>query len=452
MDAAKRKARSEDKADLVEARKDTVGQDRKQRSWIHSIGPGLITGAADDDPSGVGTYSADGAQFGYSLLWLVLASIPLMIVVQEMCGRAAAVTGSGLAQILKRSYPKWLLHSCLVSLMIANIFNIYADLNVMAASANLMFRLPMWVGLAGFTIVLCLSQIFIPYRQYARLLKWLCVALLGYVAVAFMPGCKVDWSQVAGGLFHPHLEFNGSTTLAIVAFLGTTISPYLFFWQAGETVEEVIAEGDARAPGQRTTPTSDQEIRMIRADTSIGMAASQIVAFFIMISAIGTLHASGQTQINTAQDAAKALSPLGPWAVWIFSVCIISTGLLAIPTLGGSVAYCLAETVGWRYGFYRRFSRAKRFYLTVAGTMVLSCALNFVGILPPVKALVYSAAVNGVLAPPLIIVLLLICNNKAIMGNRTNSLLSNSLGWFTVVAMGSAALYFLIALATGATQ
>lgn len=438
----------EDREDLDKARKPEEECEEK-KPWFKSIGPGLVTGAADDDPSGVGTYSANGAQFGYFLLWLVPFCIPLMIAVQEMCGRMAAVTGKGLAAVIKEHYPRWLLFGCVAGLLIANVFNVYADLNVMAASTQMLFGLPLWAGLSILTAILVLTQIFIPYRTYARLLKWLCLALLGYVVVALMPGIRTNWGEVARNMFIPRMNLSGDTILAVVAFLGTTISPYLFFWQAGETVEEEIAEGKADEPGNRRKPVRERELRNIRADTAVGMVASQLVALFIIVAATGTLHASGKTNIDTAQDAAKALQPLGPIAYWLFSICIVGTGLLAIPTLAGSAAYSMAESFGWRYGLYRRFERARPFYLTIAAVVVIGFLMNFVKAISPIKALVYSAALNGIVAPPLIVVLLLICNNKKIMGERTNGPISNFFSGLTVVLMGAAAAYLIYATAVG---
>jgi NRAMP (natural resistance-associated macrophage protein)-like metal ion transporter len=440
--------RRQDLDDLGNAQKPTA-EDEQKKPWFKCIGPGLVTGAADDDPSGVGTYSANGAQFGYFLLWLVPFTVPLMIAVQEMCGRVAAVTGKGLAAIIKAHYPRWILYSCVACLLAANVFNVFADLNVMAASMQMLFGLPLWAGLTLFTALLVTTQIFVPYRLYAKLLKWLCLSLLGYVAVAVMPAIKTNWGEIAKNLVVPHLNFESKTVLAVVAFLGTTISPYLFFWQAGETVEEEIAECKADEPGNRIKPVKEQEIRNIRADTVIGMVASQLVALSIIVAASGTLHASGKTEINTAQDAAKALQPLGPIAYGLFSICIVGTGLLAIPTLAGSAAYSVAETFGWPYGLYRRFSRARGFYLTIAAVIVLGFAMNCVRTISPIKALVYSAALNGVIAPPVIVVLLLICNNRKIMGSRTNGVASNFLSWLTVLLMGAAATYLIVVTIQG---
>lgn len=441
-------ARREDAEDLKRAHTG-VDDCEVKKPWYKCVGPGLVTGAADDDPSGIGTYSANGAQFGYGLLWLVPFCIPLMIAVQEMCGRVGAITGKGLAAILKENYPKWLLYGSVGLLIFANVANIYADLNVMAASLKMLFRIPFWAGLTLTSAFIVATVVLLPYRIYARGLKWLCLSLLGYVIVALMPGVQNDWPAIGRHLFVPSFDLRAGAVLAIVAFLGTTISPYLFFWQAGETVEEVVAEGHADRPGHRTDRVTEAEIRNIRADTVIGMVASQAVAFFMVVAAAGTLHAQGKTDINTAEDAAKALLPLGPAAYWIFTACIVGTGLLAVPTLAGSAAYAVAETAGWRYGLYRRFRRAKGFYVTIAGVVLVGYLLNFVQAFDPVKALVYSAALNGVVAPPLIVVLLLICNNPKIVGRRTNGPWSNWLGWITVVLMGAAAIYLVYAMVTG---
>lgn len=434
-----------DREDLARAHQSTTNSNAAD-PWYKSMGPGLITGAADDDPSGIGTYSANGAQFGYGLLWLVPLSLPLMIAVQEMCGRIGAITGEGLAAVLKQYYPKWLLWSCVILLIGANVFNVYADLNVMAASANMLFGVSFGMALTFIALLITALQIFVPYRSYVKILKWLCLSLLGYVIVALLPGVKNNWLMIVKDMFVPHMDLKGETILAIVAFLGTTISPYLFFWQAGETVEEEVADGEADQAGHRTEAVSEQEIRNIRADTTIGMLASQAVAFFIIIATAGSLHQQGITNINTAQDAAKALLPLGPAAYWIFTLSMIGTGLLAIPTLAGSAAYAVAETAGWRYGLYRRFSRAKAFYVTIAGIVLVGYAMNFIHAIDPIKALVYSAALNGVIAPPLIVVLLFICNNVKIVGERTNGFWSNLLGGSTVGLMGITALYLLYAM------
>jgi Mn2+/Fe2+ NRAMP family transporter len=396
------------------------------KPWWRSIGPGLITGAADDDPSGIGTYSVVGAQFGYLLLWLVPFCLPLMIAVQEMCGRIGVVTGKGLASAIKENYPRWVLYGSLLLLIGANITNIYADLNVMAASAQMLFKGTFYFWLALMTEVMILMQVLIPYRLYVRWLKWLCLAMLGYAVTAFMPGAHNDWGAIARHLFVPSWSNNPTFILTIVGFLGTTISPYLFFWQAGEEVEEEIESGKADAPGHRISPAANSEIRNLRGDTIIGMVASQAVTFFILIC-------------TAAQDAARALLPLGKSAYWLFALGILGTGSLAIPTLAGSIGYAVAEAYGLPYGLYRRFTRARGFYLVITGSILAGYAMNFMQTFSPVKTLLYSAVINGVFAPPLIVILLLVCNNRKIFGDRCNGRLSNVLGWATVAFMGIAA-------------
>ncbi|HLJ57569.1 MAG TPA: divalent metal cation transporter [Chthonomonadaceae bacterium] len=440
--------RREDEEDLQCAREGLPAKEGSSQWWKH-LGPGLITGAADDDPSGIGTYSVTGAQFGYGLLWLVPFCLPLMIAVQEMCGRVGLITGKGLAAVIKQHYPRWLLYGSVLLLVGANVVNIYADLNVMAASAKMLFHGPFVLWLVVMTLAIALAQIFIPYHHYVKVLKWLCLALGAYVVVALLPSVHNDWAAIARHSVVPSWTMKPAFLLTVVGFLGTTISPYLFFWQAGEEVEEEIAEGKADRPGHRTERVSDDEVRNLRADTMIGMFASQAVCFFIIICTAATLHAHGKIDINTAQDAAEALRPLGSAAYWLFTLGMLGTGLLAIPTLAGSAAYAVSETFGWRYGLYRRLRRARGFYLTVGATTVIGALLNFVHALDPVKALLYSAVLNGIVAVPLLVVLMLVCNNAKIVKERVNGPLSNLVGWLTVALMAGAAGIMIWALATG---
>ena len=440
--------RAQDRTDLRKARKGGAVRSREE-PWYKSIGPGLITGAADDDPSAIGTYSQSGASFGLGQLWLVPFCIPLMIAVQEMCGRLGVVTGKGIAGILREHYPRWLLYGSLILLFGANTLCVYADLNVMAASAKMLFGLPLAFWLILMAATLIVLQIVLPYRVYSRALKWLCLSLLAYVFVALGGGVHNDWGKIAYHFFIPSWSMKLPYLIAATAFLGTTISPYLFYWQAGETVEELVAEGDAKAPGKRETPVRENELRNVRADTVIGMVASQAVAFFIMLATAGTLFASGKTDINSAQDAALALKPLGPAAFWLFALGMIGSGFLAVPTLAGSAAYAASETFEWRFGLYRRFSRAKGFYITVGVVILIGLALNFVSSVSPIKALVYSAVINCIVAVPLMIVLLLICNNRRIVGNRTNGPWSNFFGWTSVILMGLASSFFVWAVLSG---
>jgi NRAMP (natural resistance-associated macrophage protein)-like metal ion transporter len=441
-----------DREDLADRQEDASCQAAKP--WYQCVGPGLITGAADDDPSGIGTYSQSGASFGYGQLWLVPFCLPLMIAIQEMCGRVGLITGKGIAAVIKEHYPKWLLYSTLGLLVVANTLNVYADLNVMAACAKMLFGLPDVLWLSLFAAILIGLQIGLPYRKYARFLKFLCLGLAAYVVVALLPGVHNDWAKILHSVIVPSFSLKLDYLVATVAFLGTSISPYLFYWQAGETVEEIVAEGLADEPGKRLKRVRNGEIRNLRADTTLGMIASQSVAFFIMVATAGTLFRSGKTDINTAQDAAMALKPLGAAAYWIFSGGMIGTGFLAIPTLAGSAAYALSETMGWRYGLYRRFRRAPGFYLTVAGVVLAGYFLNFISTyssfkISPVKALVYSAVVNGIVAVPLMVVLMLICNNRGIVGKRINGIWSNALGGASILFMGAASIFFIWAVITG---
>ena len=411
------------------------------------LGPGLITGAADDDPSGIGTYSVTGAQFGYALLWLGPVSLLPMIAVQEMCGRIGIVTGKGLAGVIKNQFPRWMLYGLVALLLIANVFNIYADLNAMAASLNMLLGGPVQMWLLVVSAILIATIIAIPYAQYVKGLRWLCLSLAAYAIVVFMPGVHVDLLAVINGLWTPTMHLSASWVLTVVGYLGTTISPYLFFWQTDEEVEEEIESGAADKLGHRLHPIWKREIRNMRVDTVVGMVISQVVATFIVICTAATLFASGHRDIQTAQDAARALAPLGAGAVWLFTLGIVGTGMLAIPTLAGSSAYAVSEAAGWRYGLSQPFHQAKHFYLAIAGCVAVGCGLNFVQSINPVRALLYSAALNGTIAPVLIVVILLICRNQSIMGPYRNGRASTVLGIFGVLAMGFAAVLLILNLA-----
>jgi Mn2+/Fe2+ NRAMP family transporter len=320
----------------------------------------------------------------------------------------------------------------------------------MAASASMLFGLPQFVWLTVITGVIVLLQILLSYHSYARILKYTCLALLAYVIVPFLKGSHNDWGAIATHLVTPNWSGKLDYQLAAVAFLGTTISPYLFFWQAGETVEEVVERNEEDDDGKRNCVVRESEVRNVRADTVLGMITSQLGAFFMVVAAAGTLHVNGHsTDINTAQDAAKALSPLGPFAVWLFSLGIIGCGMLAVPTLAGSAAYAVSEACGWRYGLYRKFQQAPKFYFAVIGVLLAGYLMNFFTVLSPVKALVYSAVANAIAAVPLIFVLMLLCNNKKILGERTNGIWSNLFGWLTFLFMGAASSFFVWAWATG---
>jgi len=439
----------EDHADVQDAQTKSQEQQTNKSNSLLRIGPGLITGVADDDPSGIGTYSVAGAQFGYQLLWLAPVCVPLMIAVQEMCGRVALVTSKGLSAIIKEHYPKWLLYSVLMLLIGANTINVYADINIMAASMKMLFGLPFALWATLLTIGMVVAQIFVPYKHYVKFLKYACLSLLAYVVIAVLPQVHVNWHSVVYNMVTPQWNSSPGYVLTIVGFLGTTISPYLFFWQAGEQVEDDIADGLIDDAGNRASQVKLSEIRSLRADTALGMIYSQIITIFIIVTTAATLHASGNTDINTAEDAARALLPLGASAYWLFTLGILGVGLMAVPTLAGSAAYAVAETAGWRNGLYRRFSRAKGFYATIALVIIVGYLLNFVHVISPVKALLYSAVLNGLVAPPLIVVLLFICNNHKIVGKNSNGWLSNTLGCLAVVLMSLAGGLLIWSLFTG---
>ena len=443
------KGAADDHADIRDAQAGSLKHAPQGQKSLLRIGPGLVTGAADDDPSGIGTYSVAGAQFGYQLLWLAPLCVPLMMAVQEMCGRVALVTSKGLSAIIKEHYPKWLLYGVLVLLVGANTINVYADINIMAASLKMLFGLPFALWATLLMIGMVVAQVTIPYKHYVKFLKYACLSLLAYVVIAVLPNVHVNWTLVLHRMAIPYWSSEPQYVLTIVGFLGTTISPYLFFWQAGEQVEDDIAEGLTDDAGNRASRIKRSEIRAVRSDTAIGMVFSQIIAAFIVVSTAATLHASGRTDINTAQDAARAFLPLGASAYWLFTLGILGVGLLAVPTLAGSAAYAVAETAGWRYGLYRRLGRAKGFYGTIAAVIVVGYLLNFVGAISPIKALLYSAVLNGLVAPPLIVVLLLICNNRKIVGKNANGWVSNTLGGLAVVLMSLAGGLLMWLLCTG---
>ncbi len=393
------------------------------RLW-KKIGPGFITGAADDDPSGIATYSQNGAMFGYGLLWAAPYTYPFMVAVQELCGRIGMVTGGGIATVMRKHYSRKVLVGAIFLLVIANVVNIGADLAAMAESIQLFIpNFPTVFLLFLLTAAIVLSEIFVPYHQYARLLKYTTLSLLAYVATALI--VHQNWSAIFYSLTVPHLEWNHEQMIALAAFLGTTISPYLFFWQANEEVEEEIEQGKISDANTISPKVSHDDVKRMRTDTTFGMLFSQIITVFIILSVAATLGAHGLTTINTASDAAQALRPLaGEFAYTLFALGIIGTGLLAIPVLAGSAGYAVAEAFGWSVGLGKKFGQARGFYLIIALATGIGLFVNFVHI-PPMIMLYYSAVINGVLAPPLLIILILIGNNKKILGEYTNSRLSN---------------------------
>ncbi len=415
---------------------------QKIKKWLRSIGPGFITGASDDDPSGIATYSQTGAAFGYTQLWTALFSLPFMLVVQEMCGRIGMVTGYGLSGVIRRHYSKKILYFAIFLLLFANTINIGANLGAMASALQLLIPLPFTMLLIGMTVVTLLLEVFVSYQTYTKYLKYLALTLVSYVVVVFVIG--QDWSVVAYHTFVPHIVWSKQYLLNIVAILGTTISPYLFFWQANQEAEEEVAEHKIWAMGFGKPKVTNRDVRRMRVDTLIGMVFSNMIMFFIMVSTASTLNASGITWIETAPQAAEALRPIaGDAAFLLFAIGIIGTGLLSVPVLAGSASYAFSEAFRWKEGLYRKFNQAHGFYGVITLATLLGLMINYLPI-PPFTLLYYTAILNGICAPPLMILILLIANNEKIMGKRVNNRFSNAVGILITIIMSVAAIALLL--------
>jgi NRAMP (natural resistance-associated macrophage protein)-like metal ion transporter len=416
----------------------------KIKGFLKVLGPGFVTGAADDDPTAIAAYTQSGAQFGYKLLWTSLFTIPFMTVVQQMCGKIGAVTGKGLAHVIKEHYSKKVLYGTVILLLIANIINIGADLGAMAATAQLLFKIPFTLLLLIITLGTLAIQIFIPYKNYVKYLKYLTLTLLSYIIVAFL--VNQQWSEIALYTFIPHISFTKDYLLSILAILGTNISPYLFFWQASEEVEEEVGTNKIKSMGEDTPRVTTGNINKLKIDTTVGMIFSNIIVFFICITAASTLGAHGITDIQTPSQAAKALLPLaGNLTFLLFTIGIMGSGLLAVPVLAGSSAYVVSENFGWKEGLYLNLKNAYGFYVVIAMATIVGLFVNFLGI-KPFQMLVYAAALNAVLAPPLLILIILISNNKKIIGKFKNSKLANALGIFITLLMFIASVGFFLSL------
>jgi NRAMP (natural resistance-associated macrophage protein)-like metal ion transporter len=402
---------------------------------ILRLGPGLITGAADDDPSGIATYSQVGAQFGTAMLWTMLFSFPLMAAMQEICARLGRITGAGIAANLRKHYPKPLLICAITLLCVANVFNLGADIAAIGAAAKLVFGGNLNTYAVGFGLLSIFLQIYLPYRRYVRYLKWLTLALFAYVGTAFV--VHVPWSTVLRATFVPSMQRNSNYWMGLIAVLGTTISPYLFFWQASEEAEEVRATRQASALTRKPRQAFAQ-FRRIAFDTRVGMALSNLIGFFIILTAALTLHTSASTQgIQTAADAAKALKPVaGNFAFLLFAIGIIGTGLLAIPVLAGSAAYGVAEAFHWRASLGSKPNQARRFYFVIAAATVTGLLLNFAG-LDPIRALYWSAIVNGIAAAPLMAMLMIMSASFAVVREFTLPLYLRVVGWAATAGYAS---------------
>lgn len=413
------------------------------RYKFNRLGPGFITGAADDDPSGVATYSIAGAQFGYKLNWLCIFLTPLMISVQEMCGRIGMVSGMGLAGVIKKYYPKKLLVFSILLLFIANTINIGADLGIMAASLQMLINIPFYLWLFLVSIFTICMEIFVPYDKYSRYLKWMGLTLVVYGVTAFIT--RQNWFEVARYTLIPHIEFKTEYLMTMVGFLGTTISPYLFFWQASEEVEEEIKEGKIR-DFEESPHIIEEEIRHMQKDTSAGMFFSNVITFFIILTTAATLHANGITDIETPQQAALALRPLaGNFAYLLFTFGIIGIGLQSVPILAGGVAYSFAEAFGFKEGLAKKLTEAKAFYATIVLATGIGALLNLIGI-NAIKALYFTAILNGIIAVPLIAIIIRLADNEKIVGKYKSSKKSRTLAWITFVFMGIASVLMVIGL------
>jgi NRAMP (natural resistance-associated macrophage protein)-like metal ion transporter len=418
----------------------TSATKRPPRGWLRRLGPGLVTGAADDDPSGIATYSQVGAQFGYALGWTMLFSYPLMTVIQAIAARIGCVTGYGIAQNLRRHYPPWLLYGVVVLLLVANIINLAADLGAMGAALELLLGGSHHIYTVLFGIVCLLLQVFVRYERYATVLKWLTLSLFAYVAVVF--AAHVPWGSALYGALVPSVTFDAAHAMAMVAILGTTISPYLFFWQAGQEVEELHRRHVK--PLYVVPRAAGPELARINLDTMVGMAVSNIIALFIIIATAATLHASGVTDIQTSSQAAEALRPIaGALTFVLFAAGIVGTGMLAVPVLAGSAAYAVAEVFRWPEGLDRLLGEAKAFYGVIAVATMGGVVLNFTT-LDPIRALYWSAVVNGVLAAPLMAVMMLIATNRRVMGRLTLPRAMVFGGWLATAVMALASLGFFI--------
>ncbi len=410
------------------------------RRFFADLGPGLITGAADDDPSGISTYSVTGAAFGFAQLWTVFFAFPLMFAVQIMCARLGLVSGQGLAGVLRRRYPKWVLLSACSLLAIANTVNIGADLGGMAEGMQMMTGFPALIWLPLFAGLITVLLIWSSYRFIAKVFKWLTLVLFAYVAAAFM--AHPSWNEVLRATFVPHVEWNASYIATFVAILGTTISPYLFFWQAAQEVEEERAKGRSTINARRGA--TDEELRAARTDVLTGMIFAGVVMYFIILTTGATLYEQGHRDIETARQAAEALKPLaGDAAYLLFTVGLLGTGRPGLPGLAGCAAYGVAEAMHWRGSLDDRPRVAKEFYAVLAAAVVLGLALNYLKV-NAVKMLFYAAVVNGVLAPPLIILVTMLTSDQRVMGKRVNSPWLKWAGWVTAAVMGGATIAMIV--------
>jgi NRAMP (natural resistance-associated macrophage protein)-like metal ion transporter len=415
---------------------------KKAKDFWYMLGPGLTTGASDDDPSGIATYSQAGAQNGFGLLWTAGFTFPLMAIIQEMCARVGLVTGRGLAGNIRTHFGRRVLYISTLFLFAANTFNIGADIGAMASAVRLIFPISTTILVIAATLFILLLQIFTPYVRYARYLKWLALVLFAYIMSAILAHPK--WGTVARYALVPHLVWSKNELLLLCAVLGTTITPYLFFWQTSQEIDEEIAEGKVTIASRQGSDKA--QIKKMRIDVWSGMFLSNLVMFFIISACASVLFTHGITNISTAAQAAEALRPFaGAAAYYLFAIGIVGMGLLAIPVMAGSSAYAISESLGKRQGLNNKLKQGYAFYGVIIISMLVGLAINFVG-LNPIKALIYSAVANGIVAPIILVLILLIARNKRTMGEWVNGKASSGLGWVLVLLMtlsGIAAIYSL---------
>jgi NRAMP (natural resistance-associated macrophage protein)-like metal ion transporter len=408
---------------------------------LKSLGPGLITGASDDDPSGIATFSQAGAQFGFGMLWMALFQYPMMTVIQEICARIGLVTGSGLGGILKKKYSKKILIPLSGLVLIANTINIAADIAAMGAAVRLLIpQVPIFITTIFFVIFIVGLEIVVPYQKYMKILKYTALSLLSYIITAIIVGGS--WSQILTFSVIPHIEIKPEFATMFVAIIGTSISPYLFFWQASEEAEEDVAKQKIKEIGKGNPEVTKKEIKLMRIDIAVGIAFAELIVWAIVITTAGSLHTHGVTDIQSSEQAAKALEPLvktfphaGEIAKAIFAFGIIGTGLLAIPVLASSSGYILADTFGWKQGLNKKFKQAKAFYIVIAAATSIGLLINFVNI-DPIRALVYAAVINAITSIPILFAVLKISNDKNFLNTETNGKSSTTIGWITFIVMG----------------
>lgn len=404
---------------------------------LQVLGPGLITGASDDDPSGIATYSQTGAQFGYATSWTLILSYPLMCAIQIISAQLGRTTGHGIAGNLRRHYPNWLVYSGVALLLLANIINIGADIGAMADALHLLVSGPQVAYVLAFGAICVVTQIMLKYKHYVSVLKWLTVALLAYVGALFF--VRIDWPLLGRNLILPEISFKADYLTAVVAILGTTISPYLFFWQASQEVEDINAN-PKREPLKDAPEQAEGAGSRIRLDTFVGMGFSNLIALAITVTAAATLHANGVTDIESSAQAAEALKPIaGVFAEGLFALGIIGTGLLAVPVLGGSAAYAVGETLRWPIGLDRKPKQAKAFYITIAVATLCGVALNLTPI-NPIKALYWSAVINGIVAVPIMVLMMVMATQARVMGRQTIGSGLTFFGWLATAVMAITAI------------